>query len=392
MPYFAPYIDETGYHMPSYTDIRDDLISTAKQIFGQDIYLGNDTQDYQFISAVASKIYDVCLANQAIYNSRGPSGAVGTGLDSIVGINGITRKSKSASTVTVVLTGTPGTVINNGVVSDINGVKWNLPSPLTISSSGTVNALATCQTLGAIFAPPNTILNIETPTLGWTSVTNPEEATPGTDVESDAKLRTRQANSTANPSRTVLEGIKGSIAAVAGVTRYQVYENDTGQTNSLGHPPHSVTAVVEGGSDQDVAESIFKRKTPGCYTNGTTEVDVTDAYGQITPIRFYRPTYVDIDVVVTVKKLSGYTTQTTSDIQSYVADYINSIFFGSELAISSLWGAALQANWIPTNPYFSIKSVTAAKSGQTQGTADIALLFNEAAKASPENVTVNIVG
>ncbi|KKX52447.1 baseplate J/gp47 family protein [Brevibacillus borstelensis] len=391
MPYFAPYIDETGYHMPSYTDIRDDLISTAKQIFGQDIYLGNDTQDYQFISAVASKIYDVCLANQAIYNSRGPSGAVGTGLDSIVGINGITRKSKSASTVTVVLTGTPGTVINNGVVSDTNGVKWNLPSPLTITSSGTVSALAICQTLGAIFAPPNTIINIETPTLGWTSVTNPEQATPGTDVESDAKLRTRQANSTANPSRTVLEGIKGSIAAVAGVTRYQVYENDTGQTNSMGHPPHSVTAVVEGGSDQDVAESIFKRKTPGCYTNGTTEVDVTDAYGQITPIRFYRPTYVDIDVVVTVKKLAGYTTQTTSDIQSYVADYINSIFFGSELAISSLWGAALQANRVPTNPYFSITSLTAAKSGEPHGTTDISLLFYEAAKGAETNVTVNFV-
>ncbi|NRS20580.1 baseplate J/gp47 family protein [Brevibacillus sp. HB1.4B] len=390
MAYFAPYIDESGFHMPTYQDIRDDLIAQAKQIFGQDVYLGNDSQDYQLISAFSNKIYDALLAAQAAYNSRGPSTAVGTGLDVVVGINGIKRSGQSASTAPVVLSGTPGTVITQGIARDENGMKWNLLSPVTIGSNGTVSTVATCQTFGAIYSPANTIKYIETPTLGWTSITNPVDATPGTDVESDPKLRTKQAVSTANPSRSVLEGIKGAVANVSGVTRFEVYENDTGQTNAMGHPEHSITTVVEGGSDQDIAEAIATRKTPGGYTNGTTEVDITDRYDQITPIRFYRPTYVDIDVVVNVKKLSGYTNQTTEDMKSYVADYINSLFLGNNLTLSSLWGAALQANRIPTSPYFSITGLTAAKSGQPQGTADIVLLFNEAARGSAAHVTVNV--
>lgn len=392
MAYFTPYIDETGFHIPSYTDIRDELIYQAKQIFGQDIYLGNDSQDYQLISVFANKLYDAYLTCQAVYNSRGPSTAVGTGLDVIVGVNGIRRLKSTASKATVVLTGTPGTLITNGVVSDAGGNQWVLLSPVTIGSNGIVTTVATCQAPGPIEAAANTITGIVTPTLGWTSVTNPEPAIPGRHTETDPQLRARQAISTANPSRTVLEGIKGGIAAISGVTRYEVYENDTDEENEMRHPPHSITAVVEGGADEDIAQTLFNRKTPGCNTNGTTIVTVTDKYGEHTPIRFFRPTYVDIDVVVSVKRLTGYTTQTAGDITEYVAEFINSLQIGSSLAISSLWGAALQANRVPTNPYFSIVSLTAARAGEPQGTTDIALLFNEAARCSPENVTVNIVG
>ncbi|MGG3884363.1 baseplate J/gp47 family protein [Brevibacillus panacihumi] len=391
MPYFSPYIDDTGYHMPTYQDIRDELVSQAKQIFGQDTYLDNDSQDYQMISVFSNMIYDAFLAGQAAYNSRGPATAVGAGLDVVVGINGIKRNKQTASTAKVTLSGTPGTVITKGIVSDTSGYKWSLLSPVSIGSSGTVSTIATCQTLGPIQAAPNTITNIETPTLGWTSITNPDTATPGTDMERDPQLRTKQAVSTANPSRTVLEGVKGSVANVSGVTRYEVYENDTGQTDSMGLPKHSITVVVEGGADQDIAKAIFKRKTPGCYTNGTTEVNVTDQYDQVTPIRFYRPSYVDIDVVVTVKKLVGYTDQTTIDIKDYIALYINNFFSLSVLPISSLWGAALQANRVPTNPYFSITGLTAAKSGNPQGTTDITLAFNEAARCAEGNVTINFV-
>ena len=59
MAYFAPYIDAAGLHIPTYADILEDLVQQAKLIYGQDIYLDNDSQDYQFISAFAAKAYDV---------------------------------------------------------------------------------------------------------------------------------------------------------------------------------------------------------------------------------------------------------------------------------------------------------------------------------------------
>ncbi|WP_455797300.1 hypothetical protein [Clostridium butyricum] len=70
MTYFAPYIDETGFHMPTYIDIRDKQIDDAKNIFGQDIYLGEDSQDYQYICTVAEKIYDAFQVAQQVYNNR----------------------------------------------------------------------------------------------------------------------------------------------------------------------------------------------------------------------------------------------------------------------------------------------------------------------------------
>lgn len=59
MSYQAPYIDEAGLHIASYNDIRDSLLENMKQIFGQDIYLENDSQDYQMISAFALMLYDI---------------------------------------------------------------------------------------------------------------------------------------------------------------------------------------------------------------------------------------------------------------------------------------------------------------------------------------------
>lgn len=390
MAYFAPYIDESGLHIPSYTDIRDQLIADARTIFGQDIYLGIDSQDYQWISAVASIIYDSFLTSQAVYNSRGPSTAVGSGLDIIVKLNGIKRNKAVYSTCFVTLTGTPGTTITNGLVADVNGNNWSLTSPIILDSTGHATALATCQTAGPISANPGEINKIVTPTYGWTSVTNPSAATIGSNAETDAQLRARQAISTAQPSRTVLEGIKGAIAAVSGVLRFAVYENDTDTVDADGLPAHSITAVVEGGADEDVAQAIFKRKSPGCYTNGTTSVSVTDQFGVANTIRFYRPTYVDIDVVINLKQLPGYTTQTTDNIKNAVVAYINSLSLGDDLTISSLWGAALSVNPVPNKPIFSITGVTAAKHLQTQGTDDIVIAFNEVTRGNVENVVINV--
>jgi len=388
--YFAPVITAQGISIPTYNDIRDQLLADARTIYGSDVYLGIDSPDYQMISIFSTMIYDAFLTAQAVYNSRGPATAVGSGLDVIVGLNGIKRKPAVYTTAIVTLTGTAGTMITNGVVEDANGYQWSLTSPAIIGTNGAVDVLATCQTEGPISAAPGEINKIVTPTLGWTSIINAAAATVGAYSESDAELRSRQASSTAQPSRTVLEGIKGGIFSISGVTRSEVYENDTKAVDSRGLPANSISAVVEGGTDADIANIIFSRKGPGCYTNGSITVPVTDQYGAVTPIRFSRPTYVDIDVVVNVKSFAGYTTETTSNIKSAVEDYCNSLSIGDSLLVSSLWGAALSANTIPNKPIFSVTSVTAAKHSQSQGTADIPIAYNQVTRGNVAYITVNV--
>lgn len=396
MTYIAPFVDYAGLHIPTYDDILQDLVEKAKGIFGQDIYLANDSADYQYLSIIALKISDTMKAIQLAYNNRTPVTAVGTGLDYIVKLNGLARKVPSYSTCEVTLTGTPGTIIPNGVVGDVNGYKWDLPASTIIGGGGTVDVTAVCETIGAITALAGNLSTIITPTAGWISVTNADAALPGQPVESDSQLRSRQAVSTQHPSTTMLSGTVAEIAAVEGVTRFKVYENPTNSSNFgdsgvpfQDSPHHSITAVVEGGTDEDIAEAIYYNKGIGCYTDGDVIVSVTDPlYNIPIPIGFYRPDYVPIFVTLDIHPLTGYTTATGEAIQAAVSAYLNSLEIGEGLTISALYGAALSVMENLSNPTFSIQALVAGKVLEAQDTIDIEIGYKEITQGVLENVVL----
>lgn len=390
MAYFAPYIDSSGLHIPTFADIQAYLIAQAQSIFGSDIYLGNDSQDMQWIASVSMMIYDTLQTCQLAVNNQSPSTAVGSGLDSIIKLNGITRASATHSTCSVTCMGIPGTVIVAGIVSDTSGYRWDMPANATIGSDGTVTVTATCETFGAVVADIGAINTIVTPQYGWTSVSNAAAAIPGVNVESDSELRARQSVSVATPSQTVLDGLLAAVLNVVGVTRATGYENTTDSTDSNGIPSHSVSLVVEGGTDQAVADQIYYHKTPGCGTYGTTTINETSTYGFTTPIKFFRPSSVPIDVVITIKALAGYSDALAANIKTYIAEYLNGLQMGADVVISSLWGIALQAIPNIKNPAFSITGVTACKHGGTPSTNDIVIAFSEAAQGMSTYVTVTV--
>jgi len=397
MAYFAPFIDETGLHIPKYNDIKEFLLNEARGIYGPDIYLENDGQDYEFITLMADRIHDTFLALQLIYNNRSPQTAIGGALDGLVKLNGIKRKSATSSTCVVQITAEPRTQIINGMIADDLGNNWTLPTPLPVLDSPgiiTIEALVTCTVLGRITAPPGTLTNIITPTDGWLAVTNEEAATPGQEIEEQEDLRARQTISTARPSRTVLEGLIGGIAEIPDVTRYRVYENDTNIFGFYGPPipGHSISAVVEGGLDEVIAKEIYLRKTPGCGSYGDVTVDIPsgEITGMqfITPINFFRPIYYDIGVTITVRRLTGYSTATADNIKNNITAYLNSLDIGDSLTISALWGAALSAMPNIHRPSFSIVAVTAGQIPEAQTPADMEIPFNAVTRGAVENIEV----
>jgi len=397
MAYFAPYIDEAGLHIPTFIDIREFLLNEARGIFGDDIYLENDGQDYQFIILMADRIHDSFLGMQMIYNNRGPRTAIGGALDGLVKLNGIKRKSATPSTATVTITAEPRTQIINGMIADDFGNNWTLPTPLPVPEGPdviTLEALATCTVLGRITAPPDTLTNIITPTDGWLAVNNAEAATPGQEIEGQEELRARQTISTARPSRTVLEGLIGGIAEIPDVTRYRVYENDTNIFGFYGPPipGHSISAVVEGGLDEYIAKEIYLRKTPGCGTYGDITFDIPSGEVQgmqiVTPINFFRPIYYDIHATITIKRLAGFSTATLDNIKNNITAYLNSLDIGDNLTISALWGVALSAMPNIHRPSFSITAVTAGTDPNNLNPYDVEIPFNAVTRGFIENVEV----
>ena len=394
MTYFTPYIDEKGMHIPTYPDIRDWLVGRMKSIFGADIYLDNDSQDYQMISAFALMLYDIQQGLLLTYNNAAPSYAVGAALDRLVALNGIRRIAATQSTCDVTLTGTNGTVIRSGVVQDVHGYYWDLPESVTIEYNGSVTVKAVCRTAGAITAAAEEISIISTPTRGWDAVTNAAPATPGTAVETDIALRARQKTSTANPSNTVFEGIVGAVSNLDGVTRCRAYENDTGEEVD-GLPAHSITLVVEGGDADEIANTIRLHKTPGCYTYGgedteyEEEIEIeADEYGDTSTIRFARPKPVAVEVSVTIAALDGYTSAAAEAIRDNIYAKLSSMGIGESLYIPNLNGPILNA--LASPPDFYVTDLTANETGESPSSTFITIGKTEVLSIDPEDITVEL--
>lgn len=329
-----------GISAPDYQTVLDTIIGYFQQIYSSDAYLDPDSKDGQMVALVALAIHDANNTAISVYRSFSPATALGDALTSNVKINGITRRAATNSTVDLLLTGTVGTAITNGSVRDANRVVWNLPATVVIGASGTVVATATCANAGAVAAVAGSVNAINTPTRGWSSVTNPLAATVGVAAETNAQLRVRQSQSVALPSLTPFEAVDGAIANIDGVTRHKLYENDTDNPDANGLPPHSIAAIVEGGDATVIANSIRGVKGQGVTPYGSTVIVVPDKYGNPHPVGFSRPVDVPIYVKITITPLTGYTSQVGDEIKAAVAAYINSLAIGASVLLSRIYSPA----------------------------------------------------
>jgi uncharacterized phage protein gp47/JayE len=381
------YIDNTGVVTPDYPAVLETIKSQYAGIYGADVYLDADSQDGQFISILSLQIYDLINLFGLVYNSFSPTYAQADALSRNVKINGIARKVATYSTVDLTIVGVPGTTIINGQAEDTLSQKWDLPASVVIPSDGDITVTATAAKIGTVSAAAGTVIKIATPTLGWQSVTNASAAAEGAPVESDAELRIRQKHSTALPSLSVLEGITGAIADIAGVTQYRSYENDSTVTDANGIPGHSIAIVVEGGDAQTIGETIALKKTPGTGTYGTTSVETFDKYNVPNVIYFFRPTTATISVEVTISALQGYTSGYAASIAADVAATINRLSIGDDVLITKLY---VPANLPGTQAgsTFDITQIRIKKNSGSYTTGNITIAFNEVAECASINVSV----
>lgn len=378
-----------GISAPDYQTVLDTITGYFQQIYGSDAYLEPDSKDGQMVALVALAIHDANNTAISVYRSFSPATALGDALTSNVKINGITRRAATNSTVDLLLTGTVGTAITNGSVRDTNSVVWNLPATVVIGSDGTVVATATCANSGAVAAVAGSVNGINTPTRGWASVTNPLAATVGVAAETDAELRVRQSQSVALASLTPFDAVDGAIANVEGVTRHKLFENDQEVTDSNGLPPHSISAIVEGGDATEIANTIRSVKGQGVSTYGTTSVIVTDKYGNPYTIRFSRPIDVPVYVSITLKALTGYSSEVGDEIKAAVASYINSLAIGDSVLLSRVYSPANLGVVSGGNArYYDIMELLIGRSADDVAAANLVVAYDESASCSVDNIAL----
>jgi len=387
---YAPTIDATGARADDFPTTLAKLQDDFRSIYGDDVYLGNDSQDGQWLGVLAKAISDCGAAFVSVYNAFSPATAQGNGLSSVVKINGLSRALPSFSTCDLTLVGVATTPITNGLAEDTSGNVWALPALVTIPSGGEITVTATCRSPGSIAAAAGTITKIKTPVFGWQSVTNAGAAVPGNPVETDAALRARQTESVAGPSQTVLDGVMASIAGIPGVARRKAYENNTNAADGNGIPAKNVAIFVEGGDQDAILDVIGLKMTPGVPMQGAITKTYVSPGGSSKDVRFARPTAAVIHVALTLQPLTGWSTDIQPIIAQSVADYINTLPIGQVVRYFEMVRPAM----IVGSPYassFSISSMTIQKNAGAPGATDLAIDYHEVPSGETANVTFTIL-
>lgn len=334
----APTVTKNGASAATYDEILEWLKTKYRAIYGDDVYLEADSLDGQFLGILALEFTNVGAACVQVYNSFNPKTALSDALTRNVKINGIQRALATYSTVDLLITGTPGTAIRNGVAGDASGNKWTLPVLITIPSEGTLTVTATAVNAGALLAQANTVTSIVTPTRGWMSVTNPNSSSMGQDLESDSKLRQRQALSTSIASMCQTDGLRGAILDLDNVTRCKTFENDENVADENGLPSHSLCVIVSGGDSQAIAQLIASKKSMGCALYGNTDVTIINSYGDAKTVSFYRPDIKQVSYHLNITSTESYSADTADAIAENLAAYTNALDIGDRIMMNKLYG------------------------------------------------------
>ena len=385
LPTLAAVVSPTGISAPTYAEILQSLQTSFGLIYGSDVYLDPSSQDGQLLAIFAQAIYDANSCAIAVWNQFSPSTAQGTGLSSLVKINGLSRLVASNSNAAVNIGGTPGTTIVNGIVADSSGNQWALPASVVIPGTGTITVEAVAVNQGAITAAANTITTIATPVFGWSTVANPAAANPGNPVETDAQLRLRQAASVSLQAVTPLAATVAAVEALPGVTAVAAFENATSAVDANGAPAHSIYLTVSGGNPISIAQAIANKKTPGCATYGSTSETIVDSVGVSHSINFNVTALVRVQLQITINPLSGYTSSVGTALVAALSAYVSGLSINQNVQWGRLWGIAYSVAGAGT---FEVTALTINIYGNSPGTADLTIPYTSQASLAIADVAL----
>jgi len=385
-------ISETGFNRKRLDELLSELNGAMQAIFGLNFNISPESPDGQINGVISESNANLWeIANEA-YDAFNPSAATGITLSNLVQMNGITRLAATNSRASLTITGTANITIPSGsqVSTSDTGSVFITESELVLDGAGNGVVFANAFLTGPVIALAVTLTVIDNPVTGWDTVTNGADATLGTNEETDVDLRARRERSVSKTAQAIVDAMFAAIANIDGVTAVTVLENDTDIVDANGLPPHSTQAIVVGGDDAEIAESIFLKKAAGITPFGTTTVPVLDSQSISHDISFSRPAEVDIFVEVDLTTDSDYPSNGDDLVKQAIVDYANGILVPGR-------GFPLGEDVIFTRLYTPINSVQGHFIADLQvglvapasGTSNLPILITEISNFVIANIVVN---
>ena len=246
-------------------------------MFGSNLDLSAETVHGQEIGILAQIFYEADQAIVAQSNAQSRDRAIGSQLDDFFSLKDIIRLKAERTTVTATVTGASGgTVPALSKVRTTNGDAFRTITQIIIGNNGTTTGVEfESVNTGSIPAPHGNQTIVDN--SDWTNVVFNADATIGRNIEDDDVYRLRGGLIEQNNAVATVESIRTALLLTEGVKIAQVYENDKTYAIEPGDKrykgisidPNSTLAIVDGGSDANVASTIANKKVGGMPTSGS---------------------------------------------------------------------------------------------------------------------------
>lgn len=334
-------LDEFGFTPKTLDEIRAEIENDLRTKISPLLDLSTESPAGQLVGIFSSKTRELWEQLAAIYASQSPDNAQGDALRNLALLTGTIQRPATPSVVFATVNLDAGTYAAGALIAHVVGVPTaRFKNSLEVVSSGGVvtGVRFEAEETGPIRANAGTLTTIAEPVAGWNSITNPEDADLGSEIESDADLRWRREQDITRVGSATVNAIRSDILALEDVVSCLVLENDTAGTVD-GISPFSIECIVFGGDDDEVANAIFLSKAATGSTSGNTERTVIDEMGIAHTIRFTRPSvieiYISLDILALTDRYPG-----DNAVKEFLADFATSTYgVGADVVRSRLIAA-----------------------------------------------------
>jgi len=328
------YLLLNGVIVPDTSEILQEVQQEYKDSFNdQNLAVTPDTPQGVLITAETFSRSGQVRNNAAIANQINPNQAGGVFLDAIWALTGGARIPSTSTVVSVNLTGQPNALIPQSVIlQSTNGDYFQIAGAVNLDSTGNATAIFISTVPGPIAATVGSINSIYVGVLGLETVINTTAGVIGSLTESDDASRKRRRNTLALQGSGSLLSITSGLYNTPNVLSLSALENTTSSITVIElvtMQPHSLYYCVDGGTDLDVANSIFKKKSGGCgYTNGASTnpitVNIEGPNDVLYPVSFDRPDILQVLVRVTARN-NGIAIDISAAIKKAVLDWASGL-------------------------------------------------------------------
>lgn len=328
-------LTDNGFVLPDFDDLLADIKGKIKNRLGDD----TDVSDGSPMGKIAFVWADDKLETEErmedVYDSSSGIFATGVSLDRLASNVSVQRILAQSSQAALKVTGTAGYLIDEGTefITD-NGDSFFTAADVQIGSDGTATVMANSEEQASYTnVDANTIINPANPVEEIETVTNPEAAAGGVDLETDYSLRRRfLINSNAAEGPTA-DGLITAVTNVAGVTGVNLQQNLTQQVDDNGNPAMTLHFFVSGGVPQDIADALANNMAAGAVTVGEQVFHVA-VDGNDVEVHFDKAQSVSISFKITITSGDGYDQDAVNEA---VSEFLDEFEMGETIVLNKLY-------------------------------------------------------